>query len=331
LFGSSLACLKEKALVHCKKSAWLQWKARVYLSGTAHAVNVRVLGFSLALGVSVIAAGVAPAHGPLRAAGTSSPSPSPSPSPRLTKWQQHRLEMLRNSAPADEYFGRLKMSYLGMNNTFHDVAIEAGDHTTNPALVNKIAFAEDALESWGHRYPHDPQLARTYFLATRADSKIWIKANQDRAWSYLNRLVQLFPDSYFAKIVKRDIQIGFTEHYYADPVPCPTASPTPTPTEVPTPTPTPTPEPRRRGRAPSPTPTPTATASPTPTPTPTPRPTPTTVVLGPNLHAEILPQPCVPPPTPTPTPTPAATATPAISPTPAAVVPAPSTSPRARR
>ena len=40
--------------------------------------------------------------------------------PKLSKWQMHVQEMLKVSAPGDEYFGRMKMSYLGINNTFRD-------------------------------------------------------------------------------------------------------------------------------------------------------------------------------------------------------------------
>jgi len=118
---------------------------------------------------------------------------------------------MRVSAPADEYFGRMKMSFLGMNNTFRDAAITAGDHTTAPAIVAKVALAEDALEAWSKKYPRDPQLARTYYLATQVDRKIWIKANQEQAWIYLNRIAKVFPATYFGKTVKRSLAVGFTE------------------------------------------------------------------------------------------------------------------------
>ena len=160
-----------------------------------------------ALAVTAIAASAAPAP----------PQPA-----KLTKWQQAQQERFKNSAPADEYFGRMKMSFLGMNNTFRDSSISSGDHTTNQAIINKVALAEDALGDWARRYPRDPQLARTYFLAVQVERKIWVKANQDRAWIYLNRLVQIFPGTYFGKTLKRDIAIGFTEHYYQLPVPCAT-------------------------------------------------------------------------------------------------------------
>ena len=291
-------------------------------------MKVRAAGFSLALIVTAAAVGVAPAAQP---AATASPSPAPSAraTPKLSKWRLHQLEMYHNSAPADEYFGKMKMSYLGMNNTFRDTAITAGDHSTNAALVAKIALAEDALEAWGRKYPRDPQLARTYYLATMVDRKIWIKGNQDRAWVYLNRLATLFPDTFFGKTVKRDLVIGFTEHYYADPMPCP--APTDTPTPTPEPTPSPTPAPQRRGARATPTPAPIPTDTPTPEPTPSPSPTPTVTHPSPHLTVVVLPQPCVPPAIPSPPPTPMLTATPVpVTPAPiASTLPATSPSPLA--
>jgi hypothetical protein len=235
-----------------------------------------------------------------------SPSPTKSSAP-LSKWQRQQLEKFNNSAPADEYFGRMKLSYLGMNNTFHDAAIMSGDHTIDRNIVRRVEDADNALSEWAKKFPHDPQLARTYFLAIGAEKRIWLKPNQERAWIYMNRIVQLFPTSYFGKLVKKDLAIGFTEHYYADPVPCATPTPTPTPTPTETPTASPTPEPRR-GRRPAPTPSPSPTPEPTPPPTPeptqTPIPRPTPSVIAKGLKVQIEIPPCVPPATPSPSPSP---------------------------
>ena len=215
------------------------------------------VGCFVALGLTAIAANAAP---------------PPAAAPKLTKWQQQQQKNYNNSAPADEYFGRAKMSYLGMNITFRDSAISSGAHTTDPAIVNKVAQAEDALGAWARKYPRDPQLARTYFLATQVDRKIWIKANQDRAWVYLNRLVQSFGSTYFGKLMKRDLATGFTEHYYALPLPCaPAASPTEEPSGAPAET---TPAKGLRVQiipqacVPQPTPSPSPSLSPTPEPSP---------------------------------------------------------------
>jgi hypothetical protein len=131
---------------------------------------------------------------------------------------------LSNSAPADEYFGKLKLSFLGIDNTFKDVAISAGDRTTDPALTSKIDFAIDALDDWRIKYPRDPQVARAYFLAQLALKKIWIEKYQDKAWSYMQHIVAAYPTTFYGRTIKADIARGFTRHFYAAAVPCDTAA-----------------------------------------------------------------------------------------------------------
>ena len=269
----------------------------------------------LFIGLCVVA-GAASAAPQATPAASPSATPSPASTARLSRWQQRQAELLRDSAPADEYFGKMKMSYLGMNNTFRDAAISSGDHTIDPGIVNKVTFAEDALDAWANKYPRDPQLARTYFLATVVERKIWIKSNQEHAWTYLNRLVQLFPGTYFGKLLKADLAIGFTEHYYELPVPCATSSPTPPPADegidafyVP----------------------PMLAVPNAPTPTPTPLPSVTPMPLAKGLSVVVLPQYCVPvlatpSPSPSPSPVPSATAASTTTATPAATATPTSTS-----
>ncbi|BDE08055.1 hypothetical protein WPS_33310 [Vulcanimicrobium alpinum] len=244
----------------------------------------------------------------------------------LSKWQQLQQEKYHNSAPADEYFGKMKMSYLGINNTYRDAAIASGDHTTNAGVVSKVAFADDALAAWSKKYPKDPQLARTYFLAIESDKRIWLQPNQQRAWTYMNRIVSTFGDTYFGKIVKKNLGIGFTEHYYAEAVACATAAPTETPAPAPATTATEAP---RRGRGPAPTPTPSPTPTATPTPSPTPSPVPTPRAIGKGLKVMIETPPCVPPATPSPTalPTTPVTSAPLATPAPGTATRAPLASP----
>ena len=183
----------------------------------------------------------------------SSATPGPRPTPR--------------KAPGDEYFGRMKLSYLGINNAFKDQAVRAGAFTTNDSVISALRDADDALQDWRRKYPHDPQLARSYFLASQAYAKVYTKEFQDKAFGYMTLLVVKYPNTYFGKQEKTNLAIGFTEHYYAPPQPCPTVVP-PTPTAVSS----------RRG-APVPSPTPTPTSTPTPEPTPTPAPGQPKVVL----------------------------------------------------
>jgi len=172
-----------------------------------------------------------------------------STTPKLTKWQQHQHDLYAVSAPGDEYFGKQKMSYLGINNVFRNATITAGEHTVNPNLIHTIQPAEESLHAWGQKYPRDPQLARSYFLAEQLYQKVWVQEYQDKAWQYMHIIIKRFPTSYFGKQVKKNLAIGFTEHYYAESAPCaiPDVTPTPaakekskaTPTLAPTDTPAP--------------------------------------------------------------------------------------------
>ncbi|HEY2474984.1 MAG TPA: hypothetical protein VGI19_09290 [Candidatus Cybelea sp.] len=128
------------------------------------------------------------------------------------------------AAPADRYFGRMRMSYLGLNNTFKDAAHNAGDYTTASGIANKVDFAMESLNDWESRYPRDPQLARSYFLGQIALKKIWIKKYQDKAWAYMQLILAKYPHTFFGKTVKADLVNGFTQHYFAEPVPCGSAA-----------------------------------------------------------------------------------------------------------
>jgi hypothetical protein len=214
-----------------------------------------------------------------------------------TKWELQRREQFKNSAPADRYFGRLKMSFLGINNTLRFEALRAGDHSTDSSIVNKVNYADDSLRAWAEEFPRDPQLAHSYFLAVLVYQKIWTKPAQEKAWAYMQLILAKYPETYFAKRVRNDIAAGFTEHYYADALPCPTPPPTPSP--LPSPTPVPSPSPRGRGPShPAPQPPPTPSPSEIPSPEPSPSPSPSSSpswrngVRRPNV--EILTPPCSP-------------------------------------
>lgn len=161
-----------------------------------------------------------------------------------SKWEREQCEDYSHSAPGDEYFGRMKMSFLGINNTFHDETIRAGDYTTDSGIISKVAFADEALEQWSHRYPGDPQLARSYYLAIVMYKKIYTPEAQQKAWTYMHVLTSRFGGTYFGKLEKADLARGFTEHYFGTAQLCPTPLPSGVvvPAEV-TPSATSTPQP----------------------------------------------------------------------------------------
>jgi len=253
---------------------------------------------------------------------------------------------MKRSAPADEYFGKMKLSFLGINNTFRDQAIRAGDHTVDGSVISRVEFANDALRDWRRKYPLDPQLARSLFLGAIVYLKIWTTAAQTQAAALLIELRNKFPTTFFGKQARSSLQKGFTMHVYGAAQPCtlipnmatPTPAPVPTPNPkynikvsvedapcfVPSPSPSPSPSPTGSaalpsatpsGRVPSPSASPTASSSPSPLPSAGPSPTP-----SPSAG-------------PSPTPLPSASASVSPSPTTSAnasPTPSPSASPRSR-
>ena len=180
-----------------------------------------------------------------------------------------KCERYNHSAPGDEYFGKMKMSYLGINNTYRDEAVRAGASTVDSGIINKVGFADDALDAWQRKYPLDPDLARSFFLAVRMHQKIYTQQMQDRAWTYMRLEVSRFGSTYFGKLEKAEIARGFTEHYYGPAAYCGTVTPAPSPTPTPKPG-APKVEVLDAPCVPSPTPLVTLTPSPTPSPSPHP-------------------------------------------------------------
>jgi hypothetical protein len=195
---------------------------------------------SLAAVIASFGAIAAPA-----ATATPKPAAKDACASKASKWQRQQCEGYTHSAPGDEYFGKMKLSYLGINNTFHDESIRAGDYTTDSAIISKVGWADDALQAWAKKYPGDPQLARTYFLAIAVYKKVYTLDGQTKAWTYMHVLTAKFPASYFGKLTKADLAKGFTEHYFADPQMCATPMPsgvtappaTPSATDTPSPKP----------------------------------------------------------------------------------------------
>jgi hypothetical protein len=68
---------------------------------------------------------------------------------------------MKDLAPADQYFGRLKMSVLGIRNELVTLErrVENGDRNF-AAMSGKLAMVDDAMRDWRARYPRDTWLPR---------------------------------------------------------------------------------------------------------------------------------------------------------------------------
>ncbi|HVR45081.1 MAG TPA: hypothetical protein VMT95_00360 [Candidatus Binatia bacterium] len=214
--------------------------------------------FSLTIAVASTALlYMSPSHSASALAATPAAASKTTPAPALSakkdacgatksKWAHLQCEDFNASAPGDEYFGRMKMSYLGINNTYKDGSISAGAYTTDPRLISKLDFASEALRRWAAKYPNDPQLARSYFLGIQVLRKVYTQPEQDMAWEFMQILVTRYGTTYFGKTMKASLKQGFTEHWFALAQICPTplplgvgVMPEVTPDVTPTPSPAP--------------------------------------------------------------------------------------------
>jgi hypothetical protein len=105
-----------------------------------------------------------------------------------------------NLAPADHYFGRLKMSILGVRNSLRDLAARADAHPEDAERIfDKAVLVEDALRDWHAHFPRDPwipgyaySLAQLYGKLDNDDARV--RRNDTLDW-----LVATFPSSQYAQ------------------------------------------------------------------------------------------------------------------------------------
>jgi len=75
---------------------------------------------------------------------------------------------LSQYAPADEYFGPLQMSILGIRNQIQDMdRLYHASPDKADAVLGKVAVAEASLRDWEAKYPRDPDLARYVYQLCR--------------------------------------------------------------------------------------------------------------------------------------------------------------------
>jgi hypothetical protein len=210
----------------------------------------RALPTSL-LALLIVSGGLLSSMPPSRAAPAATPKPSATSAKKSdscgalkSKWAHAQCEEYHSSAPGDEYFGRMKMSYLGIDNTYKDGSISAGAYTTDPRLISKLDFATESLHKWAAKYPNDPQLPRSYFLGVQVLRKVYTQPEQETTWEFIHILVTKYGNTYFGKTMKASVAKGYTEHWFAIAQLCPTPLPkgvTPETTPVATASPAPAP------------------------------------------------------------------------------------------
>jgi len=108
-------------------------------------------------------------------------------------------------APADEYFGKLKMSILGIRNTIKDQGLKVDvDPEKAPGTLNAIALTEDAIHDWQHKYPCDSWLPGSIYALEHFYLKIHTDDGVKHVHATFAWLRHDYPRSSFVQIARRE-------------------------------------------------------------------------------------------------------------------------------
>lgn len=113
-------------------------------------------------------------------------------------------------APADEYFGRQKISTLGIDNMIHDTDMrESFDPGLASRLYSPLMAAEDALEDWAAKYPHDTWIPKRAYLLSHLFWRMHSPEASAAADRCRNLLFKYFPSNKYATLAHHETEASW--------------------------------------------------------------------------------------------------------------------------
>jgi hypothetical protein len=152
--------------------------------------------------------------------------------------------ILNNAAPADRYFGRLKMSALRIRYEIAQLKTEYEYHRRMPDdVLHLLTFTEDAYYQWAAAYPKDGWLPSTGYNLAKLFEELPGYGARDSAVRALQFVRTHFKNTRYSKASVADLQRGVPTKpepaWAVRATPAPSSSPTPSPSPSPTPLATP--------------------------------------------------------------------------------------------
>ena len=112
-------------------------------------------------------------------------------------------------APADEYFGRLQMSILGVRSKVRDLGLDADIHPEHDQRVlGNALWVEDAMRDWAKKYPFDRWLPRYAYALEQMYERIPGGDAHKRALKQISYLTAYFPQTVYGKIGRAKLAMG---------------------------------------------------------------------------------------------------------------------------
>jgi hypothetical protein len=108
---------------------------------------------------------------------------------------------MANLAPADRYFGRLKMSILGIRNELKDLSARIDAQPGDAEHVyDKAVLVEDALHDWQRHFPRDPWIPKYSYALAELYGKVATDEARVRRNDTLDWLIATYPASEYAQL-----------------------------------------------------------------------------------------------------------------------------------
>ena len=156
----------------------------------------------------------------------------PLPSTARTTARASAAASAAASAPLDEYFGRMKLSPIGIGNELHLIASRSQNADDAKDSLPLLTLIEDSMHDWEHKYPHDDwipknlvRLEHDYLLVPTLGGRI-------HAMHVIEWLRSDYPGTHALDRAQRE-----AEQAMGLPTPAPSPQPVSPPEAVPTPTP----------------------------------------------------------------------------------------------
>ena len=182
----------------------------------------------------------------------------------------HASRELAKLAPADEYFGPLRMSGLAIRMRIDVLGRRYHARSeSDDDLLHDAGDVETALHLWSGRYPHDTWLAPTAFHLAQLYAVIQTPVARVRAAAAFRYVGGSFGATHDAHLARLRIAQGFPALHVESPIASPTPSTSPFPDgTMPTVVSSPTTSGAPVAGSPAPAASMTASAPPTPSPSP---------------------------------------------------------------
>lgn len=152
------------------------------------------------------------------------------------------IATLTHAAPADRYFGKLKMSALRIRYEITQLKTDYEYHRRMPGdVLHLLAFTEDAYYQWAAAYPKDSWLPSTGYNLAKLFEELPGYGARDGAVRALTYVRTHFKNTRYSKASLADLKRGIPvrpEPAWAVPAtPSPAPSGTPSSSPIPSPTP----------------------------------------------------------------------------------------------